>query len=176
MKLFIASDLHGSAYYTSIMLERFRESGASHLALLGDILYHGPRNNLPEDYSPKKVANMLNEYSDRIIAVRGNCEAEVDSLMLEFSPESNYGVIFDGEHTLYLSHGHMDKPKMPIGSLYFTGHTHIPHDFIESGIRFCNSGSVSIPKNDSPHSAIIYSEGEVKWIDIMTGEEYTPAN
>lgn len=117
---------------------------------------------------------MLNEYSDRIIAVRGNCEAEVDSLMLEFSPESNYGVIFDGERVIYLSHGHREKPKMAQGSVYFTGHTHVPHDFIESGVRCCNPGSVSIPKNGSPHSAVIYIDGEVQWIDIVSDEVYSP--
>ena len=100
MKLFIASDLHGSAYYTRIMLERYAESGADKLVLLGDILYHGPRNDLPRDYAPKEVAKMLNEYAADIIAVRGNCEAEVDSLMLEFNVISDYGVVFDGKRTI----------------------------------------------------------------------------
>lgn len=174
MKLFIASDLHGSAHYTSLMLEQFGKSGAEQLVLLGDILYHGPRNDLPADYAPKKVAPMLNEFADRIICVRGNCEAEVDSLMLDFPVTSDYVVIFDGTKKMYLSHGHRDVPKMTEGTFYFTGHTHIPHDYVKEGIRFINPGSVSIPKNGSPHSAIIYDSGEVKWIDIETGEEYTP--
>lgn len=174
MKLFIASDLHGSADYTSLMLERFRESGADRLVLLGDILYHGPRNDLPAGYAPKKVAPLLNDVADKIICVRGNCEAEVDSLMLEFSPQSDYGVIFDGERSLYLSHGHREVPKMPAGSLYFTGHTHIPHDFVsEAGVRCINPGSVSIPKNGTPHSAIVYEAGEVKWMNLESGEWYT---
>ena len=174
MKLFIASDLHGSAFYTEIMLKRFIESGAEQLVLLGDILYHGPRNDLPADYAPKKVAPMLNEFADRIICVRGNCEAEVDSLMLEFPVTSDYGVIFDGAKKMYLSHGHRDVPKMTEGTFYFTGHTHIPHDYVKDGIRFINPGSASIPKNGSPHSAIIYENGVVKWINIENGEEYTP--
>jgi len=173
MKLFIASDLHGSADYTSLMLERFRESGADRLVLLGDVLYHGPRNDLPAGYGPKKVAPLLNEIADKIICVRGNCEAEVDSLMLDFSPQSDYGVIFDGERSLYLSHGHREVPKMPAGSLYFTGHTHIPHDFVnENGVRCINPGSVSIPKNDTPHSAIVYENGEVRWMNLESGEFY----
>ena len=174
MKLFIASDIHGSAYYADIMLRRFKESGADALVLLGDILYHGPRNDLPADYAPKKVAPMLNKYADSIICVRGNCEAEVDSLMLDFPVTSDYGVIFDGNQKMYLSHGHRDVPKMCEGTMYFTGHTHIPHDYVKDGVRFINPGSVSIPKNSSPHSAIICENGEVRWIDIETGKEYTP--
>ncbi len=171
MKLFIASDLHGSAYYTRFMLDRYRESGCDRLVLLGDILYHGPRNDLPMNYSPKEVAALLNQYADRIIAVRGNCEAEVDSLMLDFSVTSDYGLIFDGRCALYLSHGHRDVPKMHPGDVYLTGHTHIPHDYTENGVRFVNSGSASIPKNGTPHSALEY-DGEFHWMDIETGEEF----
>lgn len=173
MKLFIASDLHGSSYYTKLMLERFGESGAEKLVLLGDILYHGPRNDLPKDYAPKEVAAMLNSYASKIIAVRGNCEAEVDSLMLDFTVTSDYGVIFDGKRTIYLSHGHRTEPKMTEGDVYLTGHTHIPHDFTKDGVRFLNPGSVSIPKNATPHSAMLY-DGEFVWLNIESGENYTP--
>lgn len=173
MKLFIASDIHGSAYYADIMLSEFEASGADKLVLLGDILYHGPRNDLPADYSPKRVAQMLNKYADRIISVRGNCEAEVDSLMLDFPVTSDYGVIFDGKTTLYLSHGHRAVPRMTEGSLYFTGHTHIPHDYTENGVRFINPGSVSIPKNNTPHSIIIYEDGNITRYDIVSKAVYT---
>lgn len=173
MKLFIASDIHGSAYYAEIMLREFEASGADKLVLLGDILYHGPRNDLPTDYSPKRVAEMLNKFADKIIAVRGNCEAEVDSLMLDFPVTSDYGVIFDGNTTLYLSHGHRTVPKMTDGTLYFTGHTHIPHDYTENGVRYLNPGSVSIPKNDSPHSAIIFDNGCISWYDIVNKNVYS---
>lgn len=175
MKLFIASDLHGSAYYTELMLNEFKKSGAERLVLLGDVLYHGPRNNLPKNYAPKEVATMLNEVADKILAIRGNCEAEVDSLMLDFPVTPDYGFIYDGVQAIYFSHGHRDVPKMPAGSLYLTGHTHIPHDFTENGVRCLNPGSVSIPKNDTPHSAMIYENGEVVWLDIESGETYTPA-
>lgn len=172
MKLLIASDIHGSAYYTNYLLEAFEAESADRLVLLGDILYHGPRNDLPKDYAPKLVAPALNKYADKIIAIRGNCEAEVDSLMLDFSVTSDYGVIFDGERTLYISHGHRDTPKMPAGSVYLTGHTHVPHDYTENGVRFINPGSVSIPKNNSPHSYCVYENGEISFKNLITREEY----
>ena len=173
MKLFIASDLHGSAHYTSLMLEEFKKQGADRLVLLGDILYHGPRNDLPDDYSPKKVSDMLNEFADKIIAVKGNCEAEVDSLMLDFPVTVEYAYIFDGENTLYLSHGHRTVPKMPEGACYITGHTHIPHDYVENGVRFLNPGSISIPKNNTPHSFMIYENSSFVWVDLLLSKEYT---
>ncbi len=173
MKLFIASDIHGSAHYTRLMLDLYGHEMADRIVLLGDILYHGPRNELPKDYSPKTVAAILNEYSDRIISVRGNCEAEVDSLMLDFPVTPDYGVIFDGSRLLYLSHGHRDIPKLPAGSAYITGHTHIPHDFSENGVQFINPGSVSIPKNNTPHSVCIYENGIFSWIDLLTGKPYS---
>ena len=166
MKLFIASDLHGSAYYTKLMLDAYRASGASRLVLLGDILYHGPRNDLPRDYDPKAVIALLNPIAAEIIAVRGNCESEVDQMVLDFPVTPDYGVIFDGERALYLSHGHREVPKMPAGSYYFTGHTHVPHDYTENGVRFLNPGSVSIPKENSPHGAILYENGEVRRITL----------
>ena len=155
MKLFIASDLHGSALWCARMLDAYRASGACRLVLLGDILYHGPRNDLPEGYDPKAVIAMLNPLASEILAVRRNCESEVDGMVLDFPVSPDYGVIFDGE-----------VPKMPGGSCYFTGHTHIPHDYTEGGVRFLNPGSVSIPKNNTPHSAILYEDGEVRRIDL----------
>ncbi len=172
MKLLIASDLHGSAYYTRLAVDFFQACGADKLVLLGDILYHGPRNDLPRDYAPKEVAPMLNGVADSIIAVRGNCEAEVDSLMLDFPVTPDYAVIFDGVTTMYLSHGHRDEPKMAAGNVYLTGHTHIPHDFVKDGVRYLNPGSVSIPKNGSAHSVMVYEDGNFRRYDLETGEEY----
>lgn len=166
MKLFIASDLHGSALWCARMLDAYRASGACRLVLLGDILYHGPRNDLPDGYDPKAVIAMLNPLADEILAVRGNCEAEVDAMVLDFPVSADYGVIFDGERALYLSHGHREVPKMPGGSYYFTGHTHVPHDYAEGGVRFLNPGSVAIPKNNTPHGAILYEDGEVRRIQL----------
>ncbi len=166
MRLFIVSDLHGSAYYTRLALQAFEKSEAAKILLLGDILYHGPRNDLPRDYSPKETAALLNTYATNIIAVRGNCEAEVDSLMLDFPVTPDYAVVFDGDTVMYLSHGHREEPKMAAGSIYLTGHTHVPHDFIKDGVRYLNPGSASIPKNGSSHSAMLYENGEFRWVDI----------
>lgn len=172
MKLLIASDIHGSAYWTEKVLCTFSSGNADRLVLLGDILYHGPRNPLPEEHNPAKVAELLNSVSEKITAVRGNCEAEVDSLMLDFPVTPDYGFAYDCSRLLYFSHGHREIPKLPAGSLYFTGHTHIPHDYYENGVRFLNSGSVSMPKNGTPHSVILYDNGNVIWINIETDSTY----
>lgn len=174
MKLLIASDLHGSAFYTDLTLRFFHDSGADRLVLLGDLLYHGPRNDLPRDYAPKRVIEALNPLGDRIVAVRGNCEAEVDQMVLTFPVSSDYGVIFDGKQTIYLSHGHRPVPPMAAGSVYLTGHTHIPLDVIENGARHMNPGSVSIPKENSPHSCMLYEDGIFSWYDLETGKTYRP--
>ena len=171
MNLLIASDLHGSAYWTRRLTEVYKTSGAVRLVLLGDILYHGPRNDLPREYDPKKVIDLLNPLAAEILAVRGNCESEVDGMVLDFPISPDYGVIFDGKQALYLSHGHREIPKMPAGSLYFTGHTHIPHDYTENGVRFLNPGSVSIPKNGSRHSVLLYEDGEVRPLYLDETEE-----
>ena len=173
MKLFIASDIHGSAYYADLMVKAFENSGASRLVLLGDILYHGPRNDLPRDYAPKKVIELLNPLADKIIAVRGNCESEVDQMVLNFPVTSDYGVIADGEVLMYLSHGHRAVPPMGKGTVYLTGHTHVPKKTEENGVIFMNPGSVSIPKENSPHSYMIAENGVFTWFDLETGASYS---
>ena len=102
-----ASDIHGSAYYCEKMLEAYEAEKADRLILLGDLLYHGPRNDLPRDYAPKKVIAMLNEYKDQLYVVRGNCDAEVDQMVLQFPIMADYCVILDGSRTIYASHGHI---------------------------------------------------------------------
>jgi len=173
MKLFIASDIHGSAYFAELMVKAFEASGAEKLVLLGDILYHGPRNDLPRDYAPKKVIEMLNPLADKIIAVRGNCEAEVDQMVLSFPVTEDYGVISDGIVTIYLSHGHRAVPPMPKGTFYLTGHTHVPKKTVENEVTFMNPGSVSIPKEQSPHSYMLYENGAFTWYNLETGIPYT---
>ena len=173
MKLFIASDIHGSAYYAELMVKAFEASGADKLVILGDILYHGPRNDLPKDYAPKKVIEMLNPLADKIIAVRGNCEAEVDQMVLTFPVTEDYGVISGGLSTIYLSHGHRTVPPLPKGTFYLTGHTHVPKKTEENGVTFMNPGSVSIPKEQSPHSYMLYEYGDFSWYDLESGESYT---
>jgi len=172
MRLLIASDIHGSAVYCKKLVETFVASGADHLVLLGDILYHGPRNDLPAGYAPKEVIDMLNPLSDRILAVRGNCESEVDGMVLAFPVSADYGMIHLDGITMYFSHGHRQIPKMPEGAVYMTGHTHVPLMAIQDGIVCLNPGSTSIPKEGSPHSYMLYEEGVFTWHDLVSGGEY----
>lgn len=161
MKLFIASDIHGSAVWCAKMLEAFKKEGADKLVLLGDILYHGPRNPLPDGYAPKEVFEMLNPLADKIIAVRGNCDSEVDQMVLDFNVSSDYAEIFDGETKITLSHGHRSVPPLGKGDAYITGHTHVPLNVVEKeGYLHLNPGSVSLPKENSAHGYILYDKGE----------------
>ena len=163
MLYFIASDIHGSAFWCRKMLDAFVSSGADRLILLGDILYHGPRNDLPEEYDPKAVIAMLAPLKEKILAVRGNCEAEVDQMVLTFPCMADYALLECDGKTMYLTHGHHFSPeKLPPladGSIFLSGHTHVKLDAVYDGIRCLNPGSVSIPK-DGSHSCIVYENGE----------------
>ncbi len=172
MKLFIASDIHGSAHWCQIMVDAYRNSGAERLVLLGDILYHGPRNDLPQGYAPKAVIDMLNPLAAEIIAVRGNCEAEVDGMVLNFPVCADYGLIADSCATIVLSHGHRTDPKMAKETVYLTGHTHVPLWEKLDTCRHGNPGSVSIPKEGSAHSVMLYENGVFQWMDLETGNVY----
>lgn len=164
MKWLIASDIHGSAYYCERLLEVFKKEKADRIALLGDILYHGPRNDLPKEYAPKKVIQMLNEYKDKILCVRGNCDAEVDQMVLEFPIMSEIAVIENEGSLVYLTHGHkfnIDNPlPMQAGDTCIYGHFHVPLDEVREGVRFLNPGSISLPKMDSKHGYIILDSGK----------------
>lgn len=160
MKLLIASDIHGSAKWCTKLLDAFKKECADKLVLLGDILYHGPRNPLPEEYAPQAVFEMLNPLADRIIAVRGNCDSEVDQMVLSFNVSSDYAEIFDGGRKITLSHGHRAVPPLGRGDIYITGHTHVPLNVVEKeGYIHLNPGSVSLPKENSPHGYILYDNG-----------------
>ncbi|MCQ2495643.1 MAG: phosphodiesterase [Lachnospiraceae bacterium] len=164
MKYVFASDIHGSAYYCKKLLDRAAELGADRIVLLGDLLYHGPRNDLPKDYAPKQVIEMLNAVKEKLICVRGNCEAEVDQMVLNFPVLSDFAVLeLDGQR-MYLTHGHhynIDTPlPMCEGDIMLYGHTHITLDEVRDGRRFLNPGSVSIPKNNTGHGFLFYENGE----------------
>lgn len=164
MKLFIASDIHGSAVWCKKMLEAFEKEGADRLVLLGDILYHGPRNPLPDGYAPKEVFEMLNPLAGKIVAVRGNCDSEVDQMVLEFNVSSDYAEIWDGGKKIVLSHGHRLVPPLGQDDLYITGHTHVPLNVVEKeGYLHLNPGSVSLPKEGSAHGYILYDNGEFEF-------------
>lgn len=169
MKLMIASDIHGSAFYCRELLEAYKKEGAEKLVLLGDILYHGPRNDLPEEYSPKAVIAMLNEIKNDIICIRGNCDTEVDQMVLEFPIMSEQGLLYVDGRTIYIAHGHKldekNTPMMKQGDVLICGHTHVPkHE--DMGIYiYMNPGSVSIPKEGSAHSYMIIDD-KFYWKDL----------
>lgn len=174
MKLLIASDIHGSAYWCRRLLEAFNDEKADRLVLLGDLLYHGPRNDLPRDYAPKEVIAMLNELKTRIICVRGNCEAEVDQMVLDFPVMSDYSCLMDGERLIYLTHGHIfNKNNFPghnANDVVLSGHTHVPvWEPCEQGLFF-NPGSVSIPKNSSKNGYMTYENAVFRWKSFDDGE------
>lgn len=159
MKILIASDIHGSAKWCKKLLEAFDCEGAEKLILLGDILYHGPRNPLPDDYAPLKVAEMLNAIKQKIICVRGNCDSEVDQMVLEFPITPDYAAVFTDGISIYLSHGHREVPPLCPGDVYVTGHTHVPLNVKEVNFYHLNPGSVSLPKENSGHGYILYENG-----------------
>ena len=162
MKFVIASDIHGSAFWCEKLMAVIGEVKPDQILLLGDLLYHGPRNDLPRDYAPKKVIPMLSAYKDKIICVRGNCEAEVDQMVLPFSCMADCALISADGLTLYLTHGHHHSPDnlppLAEGSVFLSGHTHVKLDEVRKGIRCLNPGSVSIPK-DGSHSCLLYEDG-----------------
>ena len=175
MKLFIASDIHGSALCCRGMLSAFDREGADRLLLLGDVLYHGPRNGLPEDYDPKQVASMLNARKDHILCIRGNCDAEVDQMMLSFPMMADFALISQDGVTAYLTHGHQFGPDclpplMP-GDLLLYGHTHVPAWETRDGIPCLNPGSVSLPKNGTPRGYLLWEGHAFTW-KTLEGETY----
>ena len=169
MKYMFASDVHGSAYYCRKMLETYKKEQAERLVLLGDLLYHGPRNDLPKEYAPKEVIKMLNGMKQEIYAVRGNCEAEVDQMVLEFPILADYCFIELDGHTIFATHGHHHNPANPPmlkkGEILLNGHTHIPANQDMADFIYMNPGSVSIPKENSAHGYMIYDQ-EFIWKDL----------
>ena len=168
MKLMFASDIHGTAFYCRRMLELYKNSGAERLVLLGDILYHGPRNDLPKEYAPKEVIAMLNPLKDELLAVRGNCDTEVDQMVLEFPILADYGLLLVGETRLYATHGHVYNenhlPPLTDGDALIHGHTHLleaKEITAEDGrrIKILNPGSVSIPKGGNPATYALLEDG-----------------
>ena len=176
-KLLIASDIHGSAYWCRRLLAFFEECGADRLVLLGDLLYHGPRNALPDEYDPPAVIALLNSHRERILCVRGNCEAEVDQMVLSFPVMADYAVLDTALGTLYATHGHRFGPDTPpplcAGDTLLSGHTHIPTNEVREGVRYLNPGSTSIPKGGSPHSCILLEGDHVTFYDLDTLSPYT---
>ena len=175
MKWLIASDIHGSAIFCERLLEAFGREKADRLLLLGDLLYHGPRNDLPEGYAPKSVISLLNSVKDSIFCVRGNCEAEVDQMVLEFPVLAEYCLLETAGRTLFATHGHhyhlQAPPPVKEGDILLNGHTHIPAKDASKGFWYLNPGSVSLPKEGSPRAYMTLEDGVFLW-KTLDGEEY----
>lgn len=173
MKLMIASDIHGSALWCEKMLSVCKREKPEKLCLLGDILYHGPRNDLPEGHAPKEVIKLLNPLKNSIICVRGNCDTEVDQMVLDFPVLADYALIYADGHEMFLTHGHRHNPQnlppLPKGAVMLNGHTHVPKAEPVNGVHCLNCGSAALPKENSPHSCIIYENGVFTWLDLSGG-------
>ena len=179
MKWLIASDIHGSAYWCRRLLEKYAQEKADRLILLGDVLYHGPRNDLPDEYAPKKVIEMLNGMSDSILCVRGNCDTEVDQMVLKFPVLADYALLDLGERMIYMTHGHVynenNLPPLREGDILLHGHTHVSKCVDHGNYVYMNPGSVSIPKENTPHGYMTLENGKFLWksLDGEKIKEYT---
>ena len=171
MKLVIASDIHGSAYWCEKLLAFFKNSGAEQLVLVGDLLYHGPRNPLPDGYAPMEVVEMLSALKEKIICVRGNCDSEVDQMVLPFPIMADYALLNADGQKLFATHGHLfsneNPPLLEKGDVLLNGHFHTPMDLeLAGGIRYANCGSVALPKENTPHSYIVCEKGVLTWKEL----------
>ena len=179
MRILIASDIHGSLKYCRELVDRYNEEKCDKLILLGDVLYHGPRNDLPDEYNPKGVIALLNSMADEILCVRGNCEAEVDDMVLDFNVLADYALLFNEGRTFFLTHGHkfnlQNPPKLKKGDVLFNGHTHVSKIEETAGFVYANPGSVSIPKENTPRGYMILEDDKIihKDLDGKILREYT---
>ena len=175
MKIFIASDIHGDLSSCESMLAAYKREGAERLLLLGDILYHGPRNDLPDTYAPKKVIELLNPLKNEIMAVRGNCDAEVDQMVLDFPIMADYAIIEQDGVTIFATHGHkfnaQTMPPVKSGTVLLHGHTHVLKcEELACGCTYINPGSVSLPKESNPKSYAVY-ENRTFTVKTLDGEQ-----
>ena len=176
-KFIIASDIHGSAYWCEKLLSFYRMERPQKLVLLGDILYHGPRNPLPDGYAPQEVADKLNAIKESVLCVRGNCDSEVDQMVLKFPILADYALLSANGNAFFLTHGHLfsadNPPPLSQGETLFNGHFHLPtFKRLDGGINYANCGSVALPKDGSPHSCILLNGDELIWIDLASGKEF----
>lgn len=165
MKWLIASDIHGSIFFARKLIEQANKEQVDRIILLGDILYHGPRNDLPKEYNPKAVIKLLNENANRIISVRGNCDAEVDQMVLNFPVLADYAILVFDDITFFATHGHLyNETKLPPlrhGDILITGHTHVQKFIKHENYTYINVGSVSIPKEDGYHGYTVVENQKI---------------
>lgn len=178
MKLLIASDLHGSAHYCRLLLDAFQREAADRLVLLGDLLYHGPRNPLPEDYDTKAVTALLNGVADRLLCVRGNCDSEVDQMVLEFPMMADYAYLSVDGMDIFATHGHLHGPDNPPalrqGDFLLCGHIHLPVRRDYGRFTYLNPGSLALPKDGTPHSYMTLEDGKFVWHNLAAGTRFEP--
>lgn len=170
MKWLIASDIHGSAHYCRQLMEAYEKEKAERLLLLGDILYHGPRNDLPREYDPRAVIALLNGRKQDILCVRGNCDTEVDQMVLQFPIMAEYCILCAGKRMIFAAHGHHfneeSLPPLHEGDILLHGHTHVPECVEHESYVYMNPGSVSIPKQDSWHGYMTLEDTHFLWKDL----------
>ena len=171
MKLLIASDIHGDIRAARAVVDEYRRSGADRLVLLGDLLYHGPRNDLPKDYAPKEVITLLNSVKDELLCVRGNCDTEVDQMVLDFPILADYAFIEADGVRMFVTHGHKfnldDLPPLKSGEVLVHGHTHV-RAMVEFGDKnlYVNPGSISIPKENTPRGCVMFDNGRFSFVNF----------
>lgn len=179
MKLFFISDIHGSSYYLEKVINIYEKEKADYLVILGDELYHGARNPLPKEYNPKKVAEILNTYKNEIIAVRGNCDSEVDQMVLNYPIMSDYSIILYNNRRLFLTHGHIynknNLPNISTGDVLIYGHTHVPLAEKINNMFIINPGSITFPKENTPNCYGILEDNTFK-IKTLDGEVFKEIN
>ncbi len=171
-KLMVISDIHGSIGQLKKAIDIFDKGGYTSLVILGDLYYHGPRNPLPEKYSPKERYELLNQYKDKIYCVKGNCDSEVDQMVSEFKLNDSLSLSFN-DITIYCDHGHKygpDNPPKGLYNVYLFGHYHVIHHRLHKGMYLLSPGSISLPKDDNYAYLSICENGEVKFNDINTNE------
>ncbi len=165
MKYLIVSDIHGGGVETKFIIDKFEKEKCDYIICLGDVLYHGPRNDLPKTYAPKEVIALLNKYATKIVCVKGNCDAEVDQMVLNFEILDSYDSYLNGLDC-HFEHGHHLDLYNGNAQIVFTGHTHIPLCEQENGYLHINPGSITLPKNGSNKSYIIFEGHNIKCLDI----------
>jgi len=175
MKYIIASDIHGSAYYCRLLKERYLAENANKLILLGDLLYHGARNALPKEYSTLGCAEILNSLRDEILCVRGNCDSEVDAMVLDFPIMAEFCILPVANRTLVLTHGHKIPALLKKGDVLVNGHFHVPKIEERDSYTYVNCGSVSIPKENSPHAYLVLEDNILTWKDVESGDPFLTA-